>query len=101
MKEDGNQAAFTFINGPGIDRVLIRDFQGSSADSVGADSDRTDGQKKRRSVQYPHAFKADNNPNLRISQSGKEIHNESITHCANEHVAFKKRWPKRIRPIFA
>ncbi|KAH3861776.1 hypothetical protein DPMN_024726 [Dreissena polymorpha] len=57
LKEDRHQAAF--INGPGvvmwtwmveIDRVVIRDFQGSSANSVGTD-------RKRRSIQYPLDFK--------------------------------------------
>ncbi|KAH3849836.1 hypothetical protein DPMN_092240 [Dreissena polymorpha] len=51
LKEDGNQAAFALINGPGIDRVVIRDFQGSSANSVGGDSVQ-DGQ----TIQYPHAW---------------------------------------------
>ncbi|KAH3726968.1 hypothetical protein DPMN_052857 [Dreissena polymorpha] len=45
LKEDGNQDAFTYINGPGLDRVVITDFQGSSANSVGGDSGRTDGQE--------------------------------------------------------
>ncbi|KAH3829852.1 hypothetical protein DPMN_103082 [Dreissena polymorpha] len=58
LKGDGNQAAFTFINGPGIERVIIRDFQGSSANSVGGDSGRMDGQKDRDQYNIPTLLKA-------------------------------------------
>ncbi|KAH3897451.1 hypothetical protein DPMN_021639 [Dreissena polymorpha] len=58
LKEDGNQAPFTFSNGPGIDRVVIRDFQGSSANSVGGDSGRTDGQKDGDQYNIPTLLKA-------------------------------------------